>query len=192
MKGYIYKIINKENGNFYIGSTIEPQKREKRHFGDLKKKKHHCLFLQRAYNKYGANSFEFLPKEVKVNSEKELRLLEERYIGYCWNSGKLYNTSKKGSGGDLISYHPNNKEFRKEKFGHEELTNVKGNFEFKNVKFGYNENLVLKDFSLKIDSGKTYGIVGKSGAGKTTIFNLLNKLYNIKSKSSRRKCPNFR
>ena len=77
----------------------------------------------------------------------------------------------------------NNKEFRKEKFGHEELTNVKGNFEFKNVKFGYNENLVLKDFSLKIDSGKTYGIVGKSGAGKTTIFNLLNKLYNIKSGS---------
>lgn len=112
MKGYIYKIVNKENGNFYIGSTIEPQKREKRHFGDLKKNKHHCLFLQRAYNKYGASSFEFLPKEVKVNNEKELRLLEERYIAYCWDSGKLYNTSKMGSGGDLISYHPKNKEFR--------------------------------------------------------------------------------
>ena len=30
MKGYIYKIVNKENGKFYIGSTIEPQKRQKR------------------------------------------------------------------------------------------------------------------------------------------------------------------
>lgn len=112
MKGFIYKITNKENGKFYIGSTIEPQKRQKRHFDDLKNKRHHCLFLQRAYNKYGADSFEFLSKEVNVTDDKELRILEERYIGYCWNSGKLYNTSKKGSGGDLISYHPHNKEFR--------------------------------------------------------------------------------
>lgn len=77
----------------------------------------------------------------------------------------------------------NNKEFKKEKFGNEQIDNIDGNFEFKNVKFGYNENLILKDLSLKIESGKTYGIVGKSGAGKTTIFNLLNKLYNINSGS---------
>ena len=77
----------------------------------------------------------------------------------------------------------NNKEFKKEKFGKKEIENIDGNFEFKNVKFGYNENLVLKGLNLKIDSGKTYGIVGKSGAGKTTIFNLLNKLYNVNSGS---------
>ena len=77
----------------------------------------------------------------------------------------------------------NNKEFKKEKFGKEEIENIDGNFEFKNVKFGYNENLVLRGLNLKIDSGNTYGIVGKSGSGKTTIFNLLNKLYNINSGS---------
>ena len=77
----------------------------------------------------------------------------------------------------------NNKEFKKEKFGKGEIENIDGNFEFKNVKFGYNENLVLKGLNLKIDSGKTYGIVGKSGSGKTTIFNLLNKLYNVNSGS---------
>ena len=77
----------------------------------------------------------------------------------------------------------NNKEFKKEKFGKEEIENIDGNFEFKNVKFGYNENLILKGLNLKIDSGKTYGIVGKSGSGKTTIFNLLNKLYNVNSGS---------
>lgn len=113
MKGYIYKILNKTNGKFYIGSTIEPQKRKKRHFNDLVNKKHHCIFLQRAFNKHGTNNFEFLPKEVSVSNENELRLLEERYIRFCWNSGKLYNISKKGSGGDLISYHPDNDKLRK-------------------------------------------------------------------------------
>ena len=77
----------------------------------------------------------------------------------------------------------NSKDFKKETFGKEEITNIEGNFEFKNVKFGYNEELVLDNLSLKINSGQTYGIVGKSGAGKTTIFNLLNKLYDIKSGS---------
>ena len=75
----------------------------------------------------------------------------------------------------------NNKEFKKETFGVDEIENIDGNFEFRDVTFGYNENLVLKGLNLKIDSGKTYGIVGKSGAGKTTIFNLLNKLYEVNS-----------
>ena len=77
----------------------------------------------------------------------------------------------------------NNKEFKKEKFGKEEIEKIKGDIELKNVVFGYNDNLVLKNLNLKINSGKTYGIVGKSGSGKTTIFNLLNKLYDIKSGS---------
>ena len=75
----------------------------------------------------------------------------------------------------------NNKEFKKESFGKEDLTQIDGNFEFKNVTFGYDNNIVLNGLSLKIESGKTYGIVGKSGSGKTTIFNLLNKLYDIQS-----------
>ena len=75
----------------------------------------------------------------------------------------------------------NNKEFKKEKFGTEEIKKIDGNFEFKNVKFGYNDTLVLNGLNLKINSGKTYGLVGKSGSGKTTIFNLLNKLYNVNS-----------
>ena len=75
----------------------------------------------------------------------------------------------------------NNKEFKKETFGNEKINNIIGNFEFRNVTFGYNDNLVLKELNLKIDSGNTYGIVGKSGSGKTTLFNLLCKLYNVNS-----------
>jgi len=75
----------------------------------------------------------------------------------------------------------NNKEYKKEEFGKKELENIEGNFEFKKVTFGYNENLVLKDMSFNIKSGETIGLVGKSGSGKTTIFNLLCKLYKINS-----------
>ena len=73
------------------------------------------------------------------------------------------------------------KEFSKEKFGKLHLDKVKGNFEFKNVHFGYEENNeVLKGLSFRIKENETIGFVGKSGVGKTTIFSLLCKLYNIK------------
>ena len=72
--------------------------------------------------------------------------------------------------------------FKKEHFGSTHLKEVKGNFEFKNVSFGYNENnTVLDNISFKVNSGEMIGFVGRSGAGKTTIFNLLCKMYNVKS-----------
>ena len=75
----------------------------------------------------------------------------------------------------------NNKEFKKETFGKTLIETIDGNFEFKKVSFGYNENLVLNEINFKISAGETIGFVGKSGSGKTTIFNLLCKLYNINS-----------
>ena len=76
----------------------------------------------------------------------------------------------------------NNKKFKKEKFGDTELENVNGNFEFKNVTFGYTEEKeILKDFSFKVKANETVGFVGKSGSGKTTIFNLLCKMYEVNS-----------
>ncbi len=75
-----------------------------------------------------------------------------------------------------------NKTFEKEKFGNKHLEKVYGNFEFKNVNFGYDEEkLILHNINFKINSGEMVGFVGKSGAGKTTIFNLLCKMYSIKS-----------
>ena len=66
--------------------------------------------------------------------------------------------------------------------GNDVLENVKGNLEFKNVKFAYVENEpVLKGVSFKVNSGETVAIVGATGAGKSTIINLLNRLYDINS-----------
>ena len=57
---------------------------------------------------------------------------------------------------------------------------VKGNIEFRNVKFGYNsDKLIIKDFSAKAKRGQKVAIVGPTGAGKTTIVNLLMKFYEI-------------
>ena len=66
----------------------------------------------------------------------------------------------------------------------EELDNktAKGNIEFKNVKFGYEENkTIIKDFSAKVKHGEKIAIVGPTGAGKTTMVNLLMKFYEINS-----------
>lgn len=59
-------------------------------------------------------------------------------------------------------------------------TKVKGNIEFKNVKFGYNDSrIIINDFSAEAKSGKKIAIVGPTGAGKTTMVNLLMKFYEI-------------
>ena len=57
---------------------------------------------------------------------------------------------------------------------------VKGNISFDHVKFGYNEDkIIIKDFSLDVKSGEKIAIVGPTGAGKTTLVNLLMKFYDI-------------
>ncbi len=56
----------------------------------------------------------------------------------------------------------------------------KGNIEFKNVWFAYkNEDWVLRDVSFSVPSGQTVAIVGATGAGKTSIINLINRFYEI-------------
>ena len=61
-------------------------------------------------------------------------------------------------------------------------TDLKGEIEFKNFNFAYpdDENtLVLKDVNIKIKAGETIGIVGKIGSGKSTLVNMLFRLYNV-------------
>ena len=59
---------------------------------------------------------------------------------------------------------------------------VKGDIEFKNVVFGYDDTrTIIKNFSVKAKSGQKIAIVGPTGAGKTTLVNLLMKFYEINS-----------
>ena len=57
---------------------------------------------------------------------------------------------------------------------------VKGNIEFKNVKFGYDEDkIIINNFTADVKAGQKIAIVGPTGAGKTTMVNLLMKFYDI-------------
>ena len=63
-----------------------------------------------------------------------------------------------------------------------EKDQVKGNISFEHVKFGYDtDKLIIKDFSAKAKAGEKIAIVGPTGAGKTTLVNLLMRFYEINS-----------
>ena len=69
---------------------------------------------------------------------------------------------------------------QKEISRHLNRSKVKGEIEFKNVKFGYDlGKTIIKDFSVKVKPGQKIAIVGPTGAGKTTMVNLLMKFYEI-------------
>ena len=74
-----------------------------------------------------------------------------------------------------------NDKFKQEDFGNIHLDKIHGDFEFKNVTFGYDKRKVLKKLNFKVNANTTVAFVGKSGAGKSTIFNLLCKMYNVDS-----------
>ena len=60
------------------------------------------------------------------------------------------------------------------------LEKVRGKIEFRNVWFAYEaENWILKDVSFTINPGESIALVGKTGSGKTTITNLINRFYTI-------------
>ncbi len=60
--------------------------------------------------------------------------------------------------------------------------NFKGKIDFRNVRFSYISNIeVLKGISFSVKPGKTLAIVGPTGCGKTTIINLISRLYNLNS-----------
>ena len=76
-------------------------------------------------------------------------------------------------------------QFSKEKFGSRHLDKVNGDFCFSHVNFHYDSNnkKVLDDLSFEVHANETVAFVGKSGAGKSTIFNLLCKMYDVDSGS---------
>lgn len=77
MKTGIYKITNKINGKFYIGSSKDLVRRRKDHFRLLKKGINHSVLLQRAVNKYGLDNFVF---EVLVECSEELLFTIEQKL----------------------------------------------------------------------------------------------------------------
>ena len=70
----IYRILNRVNGNCYIGSSLNIEKRYKHHLSTLRHNSSRCSILQKAFNKYGEDNFEF---QVLLCCKPEYRLYYE-------------------------------------------------------------------------------------------------------------------
>lgn len=71
-----------------------------------------------------------------------------------------------------------NRLYEDEKFGNKTLNNIKGTIKFKKVYFSYpDEDNILKDFNLELEPNKKIAIVGSSGQGKSTLFNLITRIF---------------
>ena len=94
----IYKIINKINGKYYVGSSINIYKRWKEHIKDLNNNRHHSIYLQRSWNKNGSENFKFIIETLK--QPKDLLITEQQYLDIakleydktynaCWNATSI-------------------------------------------------------------------------------------------------------
>ena len=102
-----------------------------------------------------------------------------RYMWLIENINELSQTYQKvivsiGRVNEILE----NKLSKDEAFGTKEITKSKGIIEFKDVVFGYpNEDIILKGFNIKLEPNKKIAIVGQSGQGKSTLFNLLTRVF---------------
>ena len=108
------------------------------------------------------------------------------YVGMFWqpimNLSNFYNQFiNAASGAERIFEIMDTKQTICDKQDAIEVDDIKGEVNFKNVTFGYDEVKVLKDVSFDVKAGETIALVGPTGAGKSTIVNLISRFYDIDS-----------
>jgi group I intron endonuclease len=104
----VYKISNTlcPEGKYYIGYSCDINRRWCIHRSTLKTNKHCNILMQRAYNKYGAECFDYEILQ-ECENEEEAKNIELSYLEDLTIRDKLYNLHYNSSGGDLMTYHPN-------------------------------------------------------------------------------------
>jgi group I intron endonuclease len=105
MQFVIYKIMNVQNGKFYVGSTKNLLQRTSTHRRRLRTNTHHCPQLQAAWNKYGEQAFVFVVVE-EVYGEQHLHLVENKWLAahfgkpYCYNASRCADAPMRGRTGE--------------------------------------------------------------------------------------------
>jgi group I intron endonuclease len=108
----VYKISNTLSGRYYIGYSVNINKRFKTHRYKLKNNCHDNIFLQRAYNLDGEDKFIYDIIHI-CNTEDEAKEIELNYLSDLTIRKDLYNLNFNNSGGDLLTNHPEKEEIRK-------------------------------------------------------------------------------
>lgn len=113
MIGYIYRITNLQTQKAYVGITEDYERRRKRHIQDLRKNSHHSPKLQRAWNYWGEENFEFSCRSVKIHQYEDLYKLEiaeiQKYNSYndgynCNSGGQISDWKQKVNNQDIVKF----------------------------------------------------------------------------------------
>lgn len=95
-KYYIYKIQCTANNRIYIGQTKNLNRRKREHFGDLRRNQHHSILLQRAFNKYGEESF--IHSVIEECTKENVDEREVYWIDYYDSTNKYKGFNLEGGG----------------------------------------------------------------------------------------------
>ncbi len=92
---YLYQILNKIDGKFYLGTTCDIDRRWREHKKALSEGNHHSIYLQRAWNKYGEDSFQF--KVIRIILKQRRKEIEQYFLNkfQCYDPFIGYNMNKK-------------------------------------------------------------------------------------------------
>ncbi len=130
----------------------------------------------------GEIDFLFISKKATLKGSEFIT-----YMGLSYNilvpakaiSRALYNIKRGGAAAERIQEIIDTPNPLKDKVDAIEKTTFDSEIEFKNISFKYENEYVLKNFSLTIPKGKTVALVGQSGSGKSTIANLITRFYDV-------------
>jgi group I intron endonuclease len=99
----LYAIVHAPTNRAYVGSSINIKRRIKEHMTDLRAKKHHCTYLQHAWNKYGAEQFVVKTPTI-LNGMEAAREVEQAFLDCFFD--QLFNTNPAAVGGAWGDYSP--------------------------------------------------------------------------------------
>jgi len=165
----IYKISNLISNKFYIGSSIDINRRWKEHKNDLKKNKHDNEYLQNSWNKYGEETFLFEIIEI-VNDKNNLIIYEQKYLD------DLKNNYKKDEYYNICLNAKNMLGFKHSNETKEKMSNLHKNNKYS---LGFKHSNETKE---KMSNSKV-GSIHK----KETIIKLINLKQNFKQKEETKK-----
>ena len=190
-KSGIYKIVNKIDKKYYVGSSKNIKVRWKRHKNDLNKNCHYNPHLQNAWNKYGEKNFKFIV--IESSNPKKLLKEEQKYLNVAKKEkNKTYNCKFISSGGGLDSdiidkirnslkkYYLKNKSFMFGKFHSNKTkqkmrnnhTNIKGN---KNPRY---DNKIYNFYNINTNEtfhGTRYNFIKKYNLNAGRVCSMIKK-----------------
>ena len=107
----VYKITNTlcPEGKYYIGYSCNIKQRLQKHKSTLRGGKHCNIRMQRAYEKYGSECFDYEILQ-ECENEEEAKNIELSYLEDLTIRDKLYNLHYNSSGGDMLTFHPDRKQ----------------------------------------------------------------------------------